>query len=88
MQSCLVENEGDTHNEKVTFLYKLEKGVCPKSYGFNVAKLAGLPAEIISRAVDISSKFEESAKNRKLLKNLMASKDPRQMRQLLLSLKV
>lgn len=28
--------------EEVTFLYKLMPGACPKSYGINVARLAGL----------------------------------------------
>lgn len=32
--------------ETITFLYKLAPGFCPKSYGFNVAKLAGLPDEV------------------------------------------
>lgn len=27
--------------EEVTFLYKLTPGACPKSYGVNVARLAG-----------------------------------------------
>lgn len=32
--------------ETITFLYKLASNFCPKSYGFNVAKLAGLPDEV------------------------------------------
>ncbi|CDW51812.1 DNA mismatch repair protein Msh6 [Trichuris trichiura] len=41
--ACAVENEGldDPVEESVTFLYKLAPGPCPKSYGFNAAKLAG-----------------------------------------------
>lgn len=27
--------------EEVTFLYRLRPGACPKSYGVNVARLAG-----------------------------------------------
>ena len=33
----------DDAQENVTFLYKFAKGTCPKSYGMNVARLAGLP---------------------------------------------
>jgi len=29
--------------EEVTFLYRLTPGSCPKSYGVNVARLAGIP---------------------------------------------
>jgi DNA mismatch repair protein MSH6 len=33
----------------VTFLYKLAGGVCPKSYGMNVAALAGVPHDVVER---------------------------------------
>jgi DNA mismatch repair protein MSH6 len=32
----------DDKNQSVNFLYKFVKGVCPKSYGINVARLAGI----------------------------------------------
>ena len=35
----VVEGEGGL--EEVTFLYRLTCGACPKSYGVNVARLAG-----------------------------------------------
>ena len=39
----------DVDEEKgtVTFLYKLKSGACPKSHGMNVARLAGLPEEVL-----------------------------------------
>ncbi|KAF5838281.1 muts domain V-domain-containing protein [Dunaliella salina] len=40
---------------EVTFLYKLVPGACPKSYGTNVARLAGLPASVVSRAAHMSA---------------------------------
>ena len=43
MQSCMV---GEEEEESITFLYKFVPGACPKSYGFNAAKLAGLPQEV------------------------------------------
>lgn len=55
--ACMVENEGDTDDpteETVTFLYKYSSGACPKSYGFNAAKLAGMPKSIIKRAHEVS----------------------------------
>eukprot|EP00775_Hariotina_reticulata_P005635 gene5635-5874_t len=49
---------GDANEEQVaevTFLYKLTPGACPKSYGTNVARLAGLPASVVTRAAIISA---------------------------------
>jgi len=50
--SCMVENEcsDDPSQETITFLYKFVEGACPKSYGFNAARLAELPEEIIQVA--------------------------------------
>ena len=46
LKACMVEcdnEDGDPTKENITFLYKLTCGACPKSYGFNAAKLAGIP---------------------------------------------
>ena len=41
------EGDGDgCGEESITFLYKFMEGACPKSYGFNAARLAGLPSEV------------------------------------------
>ena len=55
--ACMVESEGDDDptKETVTFLYKYTDGACPKSYGFNAAKLAGMPASIIKRAYEVNT---------------------------------
>ncbi|HDQ99029.1 MAG TPA: DNA mismatch repair protein MutS [candidate division WOR-3 bacterium] len=42
----------------VTFLRKLNPGPAGKSYGIAVARLAGLPAEVISRARELLERFE------------------------------
>ncbi|KAF2304770.1 hypothetical protein GH714_037905 [Hevea brasiliensis] len=44
--------------EEVTFLYRLMPGACPKSYGVNVARLAGLPDSILEKAAAKSREFE------------------------------
>lgn len=56
----MVENEDEDKisEENVTFLYKLSDGACPKSYGFNAARLAGVPASITKRAQSIATKLE------------------------------
>ncbi|KAL3902271.1 MAG: hypothetical protein SGARI_005925 [Bacillariaceae sp.] len=46
-------------NSNITFLYTLGPGACPKSFGINVAKLAGLPQEVLTNAKKASEAFEE-----------------------------
>jgi len=45
-------------DRNITFLYTLGEGSCPKSFGINVAHLAGLPSEVLLKAKDVSSSFE------------------------------
>lgn len=45
---------------KIAFLYKIQNGPMDKSYGINVAELAGLPPELISRASAILASLEEN----------------------------
>ena len=42
----------------MTFLYKFMQGTCPKSYGMNVANLAGLPTSVVLRARAMADMFE------------------------------
>ena len=53
-----VEDSEETDDQRVTFLYTLGPGVSPKSFGINVARLAGLPEAVLSKAKRISSEFE------------------------------
>ena len=47
-------------NEKVTFLYKIIEGAANKSYGINVARLAHLPEDLLSRANQILETLEQN----------------------------
>ena len=47
-------------DDEVIFLHKVEDGSVDKSYGINVAKLAGLPSEVITRASEILSSYEDN----------------------------
>ena len=51
----------DPSSCKVTFLYKLVPGISPKSYGMNVAMMAGLPTDLIEEAELIAESFERPA---------------------------
>uniref|UniRef100_A0A0R0F1Q3 DNA mismatch repair protein n=1 Tax=Glycine max TaxID=3847 RepID=A0A0R0F1Q3_SOYBN len=44
--------------DEVTFLYRLTPGACPKSYGVNVARIAGLPTSVLQKAAAKSREFE------------------------------
>ncbi len=53
------KKRGDT----ITFLRKIVRGSTDDSYGIEVAKLAGVPNEVIKRAKEILSVVERSAKD-------------------------
>jgi DNA mismatch repair protein MSH6 len=46
---------------KITFLYQMDRGVCPKSYGMNVAHMANLPLQVIQAAEIKAKTFEEAS---------------------------
>jgi DNA mismatch repair protein MutS len=52
-QITAAERDGE-----VVFLHKLERGRASKSYGIEVARLAGLPPSVLARARDVLSRLE------------------------------
>jgi len=63
---CVVESERKAdQGEEVTFLYRLSDGGSPSSYGINVARLAQLPADVISLACKQSQEFQDSMNGKK-----------------------
>ena len=46
------------HGERVIFLHEIRPGGCDDSYGIEVARLAGLPAEVVARAREILLELE------------------------------
>jgi DNA mismatch repair protein MutS len=65
--NILVKEWGD----EIIFLRKISPGPADRSYGIQVARLAGLPDEVIGRAKDVLRNFEEeithAGKTRSLL---------------------
>lgn len=49
--------------DEIIFLRRIEEGAADKSYGIQVARLAGLPAETIGRAKEILSNLEKAELN-------------------------
>ncbi|MDR0993024.1 MAG: DNA mismatch repair protein MutS [Verrucomicrobiota bacterium] len=47
-------------DERIVFLRKIVPGAADKSYGIQVARLAGLPQEVVSRAKEILANLEEN----------------------------
>jgi DNA mismatch repair protein MutS len=50
-------------NDQIIFLRKIIRGGADKSYGIQVARLAGLPPEVIARAKEVLSNLEGSELN-------------------------
>lgn len=48
------EDDCDNSNFTITFLYKLTLGMAARSFGMNVAKLAGIPGDVIHNAIEKS----------------------------------
>ena len=46
-------------DDRIVFLRKIVPGAADKSYGIQVARLAGLPLEVVTRAKDILANLEE-----------------------------
>lgn len=55
-------------DDKIIFLRKIAEGSIDKSYGIQVANLAGLPDEVVKRAKEILSQLDESDINKPFAK--------------------
>ena len=64
------EQDSGTGEKTVTFLYEVAEGVAHRSYGLNVAKLAGLPAKPLLEEAERRSKDMEEQEGRRRLKYL------------------
>ncbi len=56
-------NVGVSHDEdsgKMVFLHKIDEGAASKSYGIEVARLAGLPGSVVDRAREILFELEKT----------------------------
>ncbi|MBW2971050.1 DNA mismatch repair protein MutS [Candidatus Woesearchaeota archaeon] len=62
--------------DEVIFLRKIVPGATDKSYGIHVAKLAGMPRDVVERAKEIQNKLE---KEDEMLRKVKAKKDVTQM---------
>ncbi|KAJ1520643.1 hypothetical protein ONE63_003750 [Megalurothrips usitatus] len=69
--ACMVEDDNEEGGEEtVTFLYKFSSGACPKSYGFNAARLAGVPAHITRVGRQKAAELERESERRRVFRTL------------------
>ena len=54
-------------NDSIVFLHEVTAGVADRSYGIHVAKLAGLPAAVVSRAEEVLKALEDGREGHKPL---------------------
>src|SRR5690606_33972307 len=47
-------------NDEIVFLHKVQKGAADRSYGVQVARLAGLPAAVVKRAREVLARLEKT----------------------------
>lgn len=80
------EEEEEVSQETVTFLYKLSEGACPKSYGFNAARLAGVPSVITKRAHEIAGRIELETNQKHVFSALCRANTAAKMRDLFVML--
>ncbi|CAH2095409.1 unnamed protein product [Euphydryas editha] len=92
--ACMVETEGEGEGEgevpeeSITFLYKLTRGACPKSYGFNAARLAGVPRDVTARARLVSRRLELEAACARAARDLCKATSAQDIRNLLAALNI
>ncbi|MDY2587376.1 DNA mismatch repair protein MutS [Winogradskyella aquimaris] len=65
--------------DNVLFVRKLVEGGSEHSFGIHVAKMAGMPQQVIRRANKILSKLEKSHSNEELTDNIKSLKDDMQL---------
>lgn len=52
----------DKSSRNITFLYKLEEGTAPGSFGMNVAAMCGITADIVDKAEVAAREYEQTSK--------------------------
>lgn len=65
-----VHVEAIENNDGVAFLHKVKDGPTDKSYGINVASLAGMPKSLIARSKEILENLEKNNNQEKVMPNL------------------
>ncbi|NOY65530.1 MAG: DNA mismatch repair protein MutS [Nitrospirae bacterium] len=68
--------------EEIIFLRRIERGPADKSYGIHVARLAGLPEEVVKRAMEVLTNLESAEITETGLPRVAGKKGRRKTQQL------
>jgi DNA mismatch repair protein MutS len=69
-------------NDRVIFLRKLTKGGSEHSFGIHVARMAGMPRSLVTRANEVLKQLENNSENHELSKPVTGLADKREGLQL------
>ncbi|CAF4614398.1 unnamed protein product [Rotaria socialis] len=82
--SCMIEKDEETSTKEIlVFLYKFVEGSCPKSHGFNAARLANIPESIVELAQTKASAFERWVTLKRILLTMKKVTDSSQQHDIL-----
>ena len=62
--------------DEIIFLHKVKPGAADRSYGIQVAKLAGLPADVISRAREVLNLLQDADRNQAVAPDMLLDELP------------
>ena len=77
-----VQDGSDIHKSRIIFLRKLLRGGSEHSFGIHVARMAGMPKSVVSRANEILEEMEKSQKSKtpsKPLKDIAMNREGLQL---------
>nr|CAB3461064.1 unnamed protein product [Digitaria exilis] len=67
--------DGQTSNDDITFLYRLVPGQAPLSFGLHCARLAGIPSEVVHRAGGVLEDIHSKRPVRRMINEKLAATD-------------
>jgi DNA mismatch repair protein MSH3 len=62
---------------RIVFLYALARGLCPHSFGLNVARMAGLSPSVVARAAVLADRLRSANQASRVLSASFSSRPPR-----------
>ncbi len=73
-----VHLDATEHNDNIVFLHNIQEGPASKSFGLQVAKLAGIPADVVALAKQQLEHLEGNAENTSVIPAVQSQATPQQ----------
>ncbi len=78
-QACNIHLDATEHNDHIVFLHSIQEGPANKSYGLQVAKLAGIPDRVVNAAkAKLASLEDNNTVSQHITANVIATPEPQQ----------